>query len=981
MISKSWLWALGIGACLSVAAWGGTFGKVVPIGGMATDLALDESRGLLYVANFTANRVEVISLSDNTVLRSINVASRPSSLAVSPDYKYLVIAHYGNLAAPLPQNNALTVINLETNERQTFALNSAPFGVAFGASNTALVATATEFDIFDPSSGVINVFDTIDGIKSKTIPQPPATFPLTITQASLAASRDGSKIFGLTDSLLFSFDVFKGELKVNSYVSSPPQGPRVVSVNDDGSAFISGWVLSEGNPGLLGLFGTISEFRSATGDLNVGSHAYDSFRNLIYAQVPRPGFTEAELDIQDSDNLAVRERLHLRENLSGKSVLNSDSSVMYSISASGITVLPVGAVNQTQRLTSSQEDVVFRGSFCNPQPSSQEVTIFDISGANTDFKITSSNPGVKVSPASGVTPATVRVSIDPNAFKTQKGTSTVMLTVASAQAVNFVNPIRVLINNHEPDQKGTFINVPGKLVDILPDPARDRFYVLRQDKNLVLVFDANTNTQIATLRTGNLPTQMAITFDRKYLLVGGDATQLLYVFDLNTLKALEPVRMPGGHYPRSVASAGNAILVASRVAGPVHTIDRVDLATRTATQLPTLGVYKNDININTTLVAAANGSSIMAAEADGNVLLYDATEDTFSISRKDTASLSGAYAASDYNQFVIGNTVFNSSLVPISQLDQTSAKSSGFSFIDALALRITAPDSASPGIIQKFDFAGGNTFTNRLIEAPMLSDPTTPQFTRTLAPLVNRKAIVALTTSGFTVIPWNFEVGQPAPKIDSVVNSADFTGAIANSGLITIMGSNLASTSQSFGADSCVQVNGIPLAVLFASPTQINAQLPQVDGDVTLRLATPGGVVDNFALTISPSAPSIFRIPVPGLTDQIPAIIRASNNQLVTPSNPVHRGDVLTIFLTGLGQSGNPAGTPAPADPLVSVPAPTVTIGGVRVEVLFAGLAPGQIGVYQINVKVNNNVPLALSELLQITQASGSTAASVRVVQ
>jgi hypothetical protein len=64
-----------------------------------------------------------------------------------------------------------------------------------------------------------------------------------------------------------------------------------------------------------------------------------------------------------------------------------------------------------------------------------------------------------------------------------------------------------------------------------------------------------------------------------------------------------------------VASAGSAILVANRVAGRVHTIDRVDLASRSATELPTLGVFKNDINISTTLVAAANGSSIMAASA------------------------------------------------------------------------------------------------------------------------------------------------------------------------------------------------------------------------------------------------------------------------------------------------------------------------------------------------------------------------------
>src|SRR6266498_2852485 len=41
---------------MSTTGWAGVFGRVVPIGGNASDIALDESRGVLYIANFTANR-------------------------------------------------------------------------------------------------------------------------------------------------------------------------------------------------------------------------------------------------------------------------------------------------------------------------------------------------------------------------------------------------------------------------------------------------------------------------------------------------------------------------------------------------------------------------------------------------------------------------------------------------------------------------------------------------------------------------------------------------------------------------------------------------------------------------------------------------------------------------------------------------------------------------------------------------------------
>ncbi len=993
MKSKSWIWGITIAACLAASAWSAPFGKVVAIGGHASDLALDEGRGVLYIANFTANRIDVMSLSDNTVQRSINVASQPSSLSVSPDGKYLVITHFGNFEATQSSKNALTVINLETSAKQTFALGATPLGVAFGIDNLAFIATATDFILFDPVLGTMKTIDTISGLKIKTIPQPSASFPPNITQASIATSRDGLWIFGSTDQLDFRYDVNARQVAAGFYTSVPPNGPRTTSVSADGTYFTSGWSLNNRD------FNLMSEFPGPLGTFNTGSQAVDSSRNLIYAQIPDSvdplGVNQKPiLQIVEADNLAVRERLQLSENLAGKSIISSDSNTVYSISDSGVTVLPVGALNQARRITTSQEDVVFRGNFCDRKSSSQVITIADASGANTDFTLSTTTPGVRISPSSGVTPARVTISVDPSAFQNQKGTTIANIVVQSSRAVNLPASVRVVVNTKEPDQRGTFVTVAGKLVDILPDPSRDRFYILRQDKNQVLVFDASNNTQIATLRTGNVPTQMAITFDRRNLLVGSNDSQLLYVYDLETLQPTAPVRMPGGHYPRSVASSARTILVANRVAGPIHTIDKVDLATRTATAYQSLGVYKNDININTALVASPNGSSILAVEADGNVLLYNSNQDTFTISRKDTAALSGAYAASSFDQYMVGNTLLNASLVAVRQFETGTGLSSGFSFVDQSALRITAPNASSPGVIQRVDLqTGSGAGVTRTVEAPLLSNTTQNfAFTRTLAPLASRNAIVTLTTSGFTVLPWNYDASVAPPSIDRVVNAADFAQPIAPGGLITIFGNNLSPISQgTVGgnattslADSCLQVNGLGVPVLFVSPTQINAQLPNFDGNTTLVLNTPGGVSDNFNLTILPTAPSVFRIASAGPDGSSAAILRAANNQLVTPSNPVHRTDTLVIYATGLGRTSPevPAGMAAPTDELAAVQIPpVVTIGGVPVSVDFAGLTPGQIGVYQINVRVNGRVPLGLSVPLVISQGAGSTSLSVRVVE
>src|SRR5215831_416611 len=123
---------------LATAAWSGTFGKVIPVGGQASDIALDEGRGVLYIANFTANTIDVMSLADNTISTSINVGPQPGSLALSPDGQFLVVAHFGNFTAPSAPTNALTIINLAAgNTRQTFALGFPPLGVAFGLDGQA----------------------------------------------------------------------------------------------------------------------------------------------------------------------------------------------------------------------------------------------------------------------------------------------------------------------------------------------------------------------------------------------------------------------------------------------------------------------------------------------------------------------------------------------------------------------------------------------------------------------------------------------------------------------------------------------------------------------------------------------------------------------------------------------------------------------------------------------------------------------------
>jgi uncharacterized protein (TIGR03437 family) len=1010
-----------------------SFGTVVPIGGHASDIALDESRGVLYIANFTANRIEVMSTADYSIRTSMNVAPQPGALAISPDSKYLLVAHYGSFSPADPSKNAVTLINLNDNTRQTFSTGDTPLGLTFIADGRAFVVTSTGVLLFDPISGAMQTLATFAAL-AKTLPATLDTFPSQVISAALSTNPDRTIVYGIADSgsaqAFYRFDARRGDLYGIGIVAAPKPLARV-SVAADGS-----WAMI-GQYRLNGFADNLAQFPNSVTSVNIGGNAIDSKAGIIYAQIltassststgsspSSPGVQAAPpvLSILDAENLLVKESFSIPENITGRSVLSAAADLLYTVSDSGVMVFPVGRLNQQHRLVASVRDVVARGTFCNRNVITQTITITDPGGGNTDFQLSTNTQGVTISPSSGIAPAVVQVRVDPTVFQNQNGTLSVALTISSAAAVNLPPQIRLLINNRNPDQRGTFVNIPGYLTDLLADPIRNRFYIVAQDTDQVLVFDSTNYSQIAALKTSATPTQIAFTFDRKYLVIGHDNAQQAWVYDLDSLQRQDPIQFPAGHYPRSIAESGKTMLalVRNAAAGGPGVIDRIDFAARRAIQLPSLGIYTNSVNPGGVLAPAPNGGAILGVMPDGNVMLYDANADTFTVSRKDFTALSGAYAASSYNSYVVGNTLLNASLVPAGVLETASGAPSGFAFIDQGGFRTTASSLSAPGIIERFD-AAQSTVTGkptRLVEAPLLpvsaaapasgaaagaaaGFPTGSasgtglgmSFLRSLAPLYDRSALISLSVSGFSVLPWNYDAAVAPPKITAVVNAADGKLPVAPGGLISVYGQQMAPVNIATKelplptalGESCLTVNGVAVPMLFVSSQQINGQLPfNVDGNAQMTLRTPGGISDNFNFSILPAAPAVFRTGAAGPQTGLATITRADNGELITPTNPVHPGDSIVIWATGLGRT-SPAidsGMPAPSDPLAdAVIQPSVLLGGVALDVQYAGLVPGSVGLYQINAAVPRSVPLGLSIPLVIAQGGSSTTLDVRVVK
>jgi uncharacterized protein (TIGR03437 family) len=100
-----------------------------------------------------------------------------------------------------------------------------------------------------------------------------------------------------------------------------------------------------------------------------------------------------------------------------------------------------------------------------------------------------------------------------------------------------------------------------------------------------------------------------------------------------------------------------------------------------------------------------------------------------------------------------------------------------------------------------------------------------------------------------------------------------------------------------------------------------------------------------------------------------------SSNRLVDASNPTTAGKTIVIYCTGLGPVApdQPAsGFPAPGNPLLHTTTPiSVAIANIDAPVLFSGLVPGLVGVYQVNAVVPPGIDRSYPPGVTITVKGG----------
>jgi uncharacterized protein (TIGR03437 family) len=152
-------------------------------------------------------------------------------------------------------------------------------------------------------------------------------------------------------------------------------------------------------------------------------------------------------------------------------------------------------------------------------------------------------------------------------------------------------------------------------------------------------------------------------------------------------------------------------------------------------------------------------------------------------------------------------------------------------------------------------------------------------------------------------------------------------------------------------------VQGVPAPMLAvadipeAGMQQINFQVPFEAGQSVNLVEVRYQGASTFVIPQT-VGPGIFV-----LNDGTPAIQHAADYSLVTDSNPAHAGETIVVYVTGLGpvQSAVADGTPATSADVASDSIYSdnwVSFG----TILYAGLTPGAVGLYQVNVQLPSNL-------------------------
>jgi uncharacterized protein (TIGR03437 family) len=208
----------------------------------------------------------------------------------------------------------------------------------------------------------------------------------------------------------------------------------------------------------------------------------------------------------------------------------------------------------------------------------------------------------------------------------------------------------------------------------------------------------------------------------------------------------------------------------------------------------------------------------------------------------------------------------------------------------------------------------------------------------------------------------------------SIVNAASNRPGLAPNSFVSIYGVDLAYTTRwitpadirgnmlptvLIGSGVQVFLNREPAFLYYASPAQINLLVPPhlTPGAVEVVVNRDGQVGPRVQVELAPYAPALFQM------DSTYAVATHADGRLVTEADAATGGGVVILYATGLGPFSPPlfgGQIPDRAAALTRRAEFRIWLNGEELppsRVLYAGVAPGFAGLYQINVRLPEAPP------------------------
>ncbi len=232
----------------------------------------------------------------------------------------------------------------------------------------------------------------------------------------------------------------------------------------------------------------------------------------------------------------------------------------------------------------------------------------------------------------------------------------------------------------------------------------------------------------------------------------------------------------------------------------------------------------------------------------------------------------------------------------------------------------------------------------------------------------------------------------------ALVNAASYESVVAPGSIGALFGANLTTQiqvaatlplPQTMGGVT-LKIGGRTAPLFFVSPTQVNLQIPSgvAAGSATIEVfsGTNTTPLATGTVTVTEAAPGVFTNNASG-RGQLAALnsdySRNADFDASSGARPEAAGSFVAIYATGLGNT-NPLvadGQAAPNEPFaVGIGTTSVTVGGQTAQVLFSGLAPGFVGLWQLNVLLPATLPTNLATPVRVTKGRTGSETTLAVV-